>query len=66
MSGRVAVVTGGTRGIGAASADALRQQGYRVAVTYYANEQAAQNFTGAPASRRSASTPPTPPSASRA
>ncbi|MBN9685881.1 acetoacetyl-CoA reductase [Corallococcus sp. NCSPR001] len=46
MSGRVAVVTGGTRGIGAASADALRQQGYRVAVTYYANEQAAQNFTG--------------------
>ncbi|MBN8467413.1 acetoacetyl-CoA reductase [Corallococcus exiguus] len=46
MSGRVAVVTGGTRGIGAASADALRQQGYRVAVTYNANEQAAQNFTG--------------------
>ncbi|WAS82678.1 MULTISPECIES: acetoacetyl-CoA reductase [unclassified Corallococcus] len=42
----MAVVTGGTRGIGAASADALRQQGYRVAVTYYANEQAAQNFTG--------------------
>ncbi|RKH57594.1 acetoacetyl-CoA reductase [Corallococcus aberystwythensis] len=54
MSGRVAVVTGGTRGIGAASADALRQQGYRVAVTYNANEQAAQAFTsrtGIPAFR---------------
>lgn len=46
MSGRVALVTGGTRGIGAASADALRQQGYRVAVTYLANEQAAEGFTG--------------------
>jgi acetoacetyl-CoA reductase len=46
MSGRVVLVTGGTRGIGAASAVAMKNLGYRVAVTYNANEQSAQNFTG--------------------
>ncbi|WNG17569.1 acetoacetyl-CoA reductase [Cystobacter fuscus] len=46
MSGRVVVVTGGTRGIGAASAEAFKQLGYRVAVTYLANEQMSQQFTG--------------------
>ncbi|MFL5346626.1 MAG: acetoacetyl-CoA reductase [Hyalangium sp.] len=48
----MALVTGGTRGIGAASAEALKQQGYRVAVTYKSNEQSAKEFserTGIPA-----------------
>ena len=45
MSGRVAVVTGGTRGIGAAIARALHQHGYTVAVTYVSNEEAAMRFS---------------------
>jgi acetoacetyl-CoA reductase len=51
MSGRMALVTGGTRGIGAASAEALKQAGYRVAVTYMSNEHKAKEFaerTGIP------------------
>jgi acetoacetyl-CoA reductase len=42
---RVAVVTGGTRGIGAAVSKALSAQGYRVAATYHGNEAAAAKFS---------------------
>ena len=48
---RVAVVTGGTRGIGAAISVALKSKGYRVAATYAGNDTAAQQFqanTGLP------------------
>src|SRR5271165_766232 len=41
---RVAVVTGGTRGIGAAVSKALKAAGYQVAATYYANDEAAAKF----------------------
>ena len=41
---RVAVVTGGTRGIGAAISKALKAAGYRVAATYHANDEAAEAF----------------------
>jgi acetoacetyl-CoA reductase len=41
---RVAVVTGGTRGIGAAIAKALKAAGYKVAANYGGNDQAAQTF----------------------
>lgn len=49
---KVALVTGGTRGIGAPIAIALKDKGYRVAVTYHTNEEAAGKFqeeTGIPA-----------------
>jgi acetoacetyl-CoA reductase len=42
---RVAVVTGGTRGIGAAISEALHKLGYRVAATYHGNDDAAVDFT---------------------
>jgi acetoacetyl-CoA reductase len=42
--GRVAVVTGGTRGIGAAVSRALKAAGYEVAATYHSNDRAAQEF----------------------
>ena len=42
MSGRNAIVTGGTRGIGLAIATALKSAGYKVAATYAGNEKAAQ------------------------
>jgi acetoacetyl-CoA reductase len=48
---RVAVVSGGTRGIGAAIAKALKAAGYRVAANYGGNDEAAHNFkaeTGIP------------------
>ena len=41
---RVAVVTGGTRGIGAAISKALKAAGYRVAANYGGNDEAAQKF----------------------
>jgi acetoacetyl-CoA reductase len=41
---RVAVVTGGTRGIGAAVSKALKATGCQVAATYNANEEAAAKF----------------------
>ncbi len=44
MSGKTVVVTGGTRGIGAAIAQALQREGYRVASVYARNEAAAQAF----------------------
>jgi len=48
---RVAVVTGGTRGIGRAISVALKDAGYKVAATYAGNEEAAQRLkseTGIP------------------
>ena len=41
---RVAVVTGGTRGIGAAISEALKQSGYQVAANYAGNDDAAKEF----------------------
>ena len=41
---RVAVVTGGTRGIGAAVSKALKAAGCQVAATYHANDEAAAKF----------------------
>src|SRR5215472_3199922 len=41
---RVALVTGGTRGIGAAISKALQAAGYKVAATYGGNDEAAQKF----------------------
>ncbi|MCO4055833.1 MAG: beta-ketoacyl-ACP reductase [Bosea sp.] len=43
--GRVALVTGGSRGIGAAISKALQAAGYRVAATYAGNDEAAAAFT---------------------
>ncbi len=48
---RVAVVTGGTRGIGAAISKALKGAGYKVAANYGGNDEAANKFkqeTGIP------------------
>ena len=42
---RVALVTGGSRGIGAAISVALKNEGYKVAATYAGNDEAASNFT---------------------
>jgi len=42
---RVALVTGGTRGIGEAISLALKAEGYTVAATYAGNEEAAQKFS---------------------
>jgi len=42
---RVAVVTGGTRGIGEAICMALKHAGYRVAATYAGNDAAAKAFS---------------------
>ena len=44
MAGRVAVVTGGTRGIGAAISRMLKDKGYKVAATYAGNDEAANKF----------------------
>ncbi|MBV1701120.1 MAG: acetoacetyl-CoA reductase [Hyphomicrobiales bacterium] len=41
---RVAVVTGGTRGIGAAVSKALKEAGYKVAAIYAGNDEAAKSF----------------------
>lgn len=42
---RVALVTGGSRGIGAAISQALKTAGYTVAATYAGNDEAAAAFT---------------------
>jgi acetoacetyl-CoA reductase len=41
---RVAIVTGGTRGIGAATSKALRDAGYKVAANYGSSDERAQAF----------------------
>ncbi|QFT61747.1 3-oxoacyl-[acyl-carrier-protein] reductase /acetoacetyl-CoA reductase [Roseivivax halotolerans] len=43
--GRVALVTGGSRGIGAAISKALKAEGYEVAATYAGNDEKAKAFT---------------------
>ena len=43
--GRVALVTGGSRGIGEAISRALKAEGYTVAATYAGNDEAAAKFT---------------------
>ncbi|MBS0526557.1 MAG: acetoacetyl-CoA reductase [Proteobacteria bacterium] len=51
MAGRVALVTGGTRGIGAAISRMLKLRGYQVAANYAGNDVAASAFkeeTGIP------------------
>jgi acetoacetyl-CoA reductase len=51
MTGRVALVTGGTRGIGAAISVALKKAGYKVAANYGGNDEVANKFkaeTGIP------------------
>ena len=42
---RVAIVTGGTRGIGEAISTGLKDAGFRVAATYAGNDEAARRFT---------------------
>lgn len=42
---RTALVTGGSRGIGAAISQVLKAQGYTVAATYAGNDEAAAKFT---------------------
>jgi len=42
---RTALVTGGSRGIGAAISKALKDAGYQVAATYAGNDEAAAKFT---------------------
>lgn len=45
--GRVALVTGGSRGIGEAISKALKAEGYNVAATYAGNDEKAAAFTAA-------------------
>ncbi|MBM3523129.1 MAG: acetoacetyl-CoA reductase [Alphaproteobacteria bacterium] len=45
MSGRVALVTGGTRGIGRAISEGLKKSGYRVVANYGGNDEVAKKFT---------------------
>ena len=42
---RTALVTGGSRGIGAAISIALKNEGYKVAATYAGNDEAASKFS---------------------
>ena len=44
MAARVAIVTGGTRGIGAEISIALKHAGYKVAANYGGNDEAAKKF----------------------
>ena len=47
MTKRIAVVSGGTRGIGAAISIALKNAGYKVAATYAARDDVAEEFSKA-------------------
>jgi acetoacetyl-CoA reductase len=48
---RVALVTGGTRGIGAAISKALKEAGHTVVANYGGNDEAANSSRARPASR---------------
>ena len=51
LEGKVAIVTGGSRGIGAAISKALKAAGFTVAANYAGNDEAAAKFhaeTGIP------------------
>ena len=41
---RVALITGGTRGIGAATSIRLKETGFKVGVTYICNDEVATKF----------------------
>ena len=43
---KIAIVTGGTRGIGEAISKGLKEVGYKVAATYAGNDAAAAKFKG--------------------
>ncbi len=45
ITARVALVTGGTRGIGEAICKALKNEGYKVVASYAGNDEAAKTFT---------------------
>lgn len=45
MNKKIAIVTGGTRGIGSAISIALRNAGYNVAATYAARDEVAESFS---------------------
>ncbi len=47
MTKKIALVTGGTRGIGAAISIALKEAGYKVAATYAARDDVAEEFSKA-------------------
>src|SRR5687768_5930323 len=47
ISGKIALVTGGSRGIGRACALALAKEGAHVAISYTSNEDAARETVGA-------------------
>ncbi len=42
---KIALVTGGTRGIGEAISKRLRKDGYKVIVNYGSNDEAAKKFS---------------------
>lgn len=48
---RVALITGGTRGIGAAVSSAMIEAGYKVAASYAGNAEAAQQFSSGSGAR---------------
>ncbi len=48
MNSRIALVTGGTRGIGAAISIALKNAGYKVAANYGRDDDAARNSPKSP------------------
>ena len=44
MKNKLAIVTGGTRGIGAAISIELKKNGYQVVANYSSNDQSAESF----------------------